>query len=160
MLSESITPADSVLNIGVTVDKSSNFKNTFIQNVSLLFIPYPRFSPNSPVYLTFRCQNHWNSSSKQHTWLLQFPALYYCKEGSSKTSTCTQLFGKGSPAFSSFFLPNTASEIIALARYTYRIIFKICPVTYQVLSSTQPAYLNSLLALAKNPRQFNQTINQ
>ena len=36
----------------------------------------------------------------------------------------------------------------------YGIIFKICTVTYQALSSKQPAYLHSLLTLARQPRQL------
>ena len=36
----------------------------------------------------------------------------------------------------------------------YRIIFKICTITYQALSSKQPAYLHSLLTPARQPRQF------
>ena len=36
----------------------------------------------------------------------------------------------------------------------YRIIFKICTITYQALSSKQPAYLHSLLTPARQPRQL------
>ena len=36
----------------------------------------------------------------------------------------------------------------------YRIIFKICAVTYQALSSNQPAYVHSRLTPAKQPRQL------
>ena len=36
----------------------------------------------------------------------------------------------------------------------YRIIFKICTIAYQALSSTQPAYLNSMLTPARNSRQL------
>ncbi|KAK2171264.1 hypothetical protein NP493_1083g00017 [Ridgeia piscesae] len=36
----------------------------------------------------------------------------------------------------------------------YRIIFKICTITYEALSSTQPAYLNSRLSPARNSRQL------
>ena len=34
----------------------------------------------------------------------------------------------------------------------YRIILKICTITYQALSSKQPAYLHSLLTPARQPR--------
>ena len=36
----------------------------------------------------------------------------------------------------------------------YRIIFKICTITYQALSSKQPAYLYSLLTPARQPRHL------
>ena len=39
----------------------------------------------------------------------------------------------------------------------YRIIFKICTTAYQALLSTQPAYLNSMLTPARNPRQLQST---
>ena len=39
----------------------------------------------------------------------------------------------------------------------YRIIFKICTIAYQALSSTQPAYLNSMLTPARNSRQLRST---
>ena len=36
----------------------------------------------------------------------------------------------------------------------YRIIFKICTITYQPLSSKQPAYLHSVFTPARQPRQL------
>ena len=39
----------------------------------------------------------------------------------------------------------------------YRIIFKTCTVAYQALSSTQPAYQNSMLTPARNSRQLRST---
>ena len=39
----------------------------------------------------------------------------------------------------------------------YRIIFKICTIAYQALSSTQPAYLNSMLTPTRNSRQLRST---
>ena len=36
----------------------------------------------------------------------------------------------------------------------YRIIVKICTITYQALPSKQPAYLHSLLTPARQPRQL------
>ena len=39
----------------------------------------------------------------------------------------------------------------------YRIIIKICTIAYQALSSTQPAYLNSMLIPAGNSRQVRST---
>ena len=39
----------------------------------------------------------------------------------------------------------------------YRIIFNICTIGYQALSSTQPTYLNSMLTPARNSRQLRST---
>ena len=39
----------------------------------------------------------------------------------------------------------------------YCIIFKICTIAYQAFSSTQPAYLNSMLTPARNSRQLRST---
>ena len=39
----------------------------------------------------------------------------------------------------------------------YRIIFKICTIAYQALSSTQSAYLNSMLTPARHSRQLRST---
>ena len=36
----------------------------------------------------------------------------------------------------------------------YRIIFKICTITYQAISTKQPAYLHSMLTPARQPRQL------
>ena len=36
----------------------------------------------------------------------------------------------------------------------YRIIFKICTITYQALSNKQPAYLHSMFIPARQPRQL------
>jgi len=39
----------------------------------------------------------------------------------------------------------------------YRIIFKMCTIVYQTLSTTNPAYLNSMLNPARNHRQLRST---
>ena len=57
ILSQSITPAASVLNLGVTFDENFNFKQHKLYRThvaGVFFLPYPRSSPYSPVNLTFR----------------------------------------------------------------------------------------------------------
>ena len=39
----------------------------------------------------------------------------------------------------------------------YRIIFKICTISYQALASKQPTYLNSMLTPARNSRELRST---
>ena len=45
-------------------------------------------------------------------------------------------------------------KLLHLLPVQYRIIFKICTITYQALLSKQPAYLHSLLTPARQPRQL------
>ena len=54
ILSQSITPAASALNLGVMFDENFNFKH-HIENMSLFFTISAIFWPYSPVYITFRC---------------------------------------------------------------------------------------------------------
>ena len=72
---------------------------------------------------------------------MKFPPLRYCKQGYNKISTCQIFFDKGS------------HEISALTPYALsHNFFRICTTTYQALSSTQPTYLTSMLAPARNSR--------
>ncbi|KAK2186056.1 hypothetical protein NP493_204g05000 [Ridgeia piscesae] len=59
ILNQSITPAASVLNLGVTFLENFNFKQhiQLSKTCRCCFFPYPRSSPYSPVYITFRVQN-------------------------------------------------------------------------------------------------------
>ena len=72
---------------------------------------------------------------------MKFPPLRYCKQGYSKISTCQ------------FFLDKGSHEISALTPYALsHNFFRICTTAYQALSSTQPTYLTSMLAPARNSR--------
>ena len=53
--------------------------------------------------------------------------------------------------------PRFSRSVPLLKSLHYRIIFKICTIAYQTLSSTQPAYLNSMLTPARNSRQLRST---
>ena len=66
------------------------------------------------------------------------------------------MLGKDSHAFSLFFSLSGPSEITALAPFALSQYFQdlICTIAYQALSSTQPAYLNSMLAPARHSRQL------
>ena len=52
ILSHNVTPAASLLNLGVTFYENVNFKQFISNRYPLLILPYPR---SSPVYLTFLC---------------------------------------------------------------------------------------------------------
>ena len=120
----------------------------------LLFSPYPRSSPYSPVYFTFRSQNHCNNYSKQQTWLLQFPPFQYYKQRYNNTLPCSKLCDNGSYAFYSFLRSVPLLKSFHWLPVHYRIIFKICTMTYQTLSSTHPIYQNTMFAPARNSRQL------
>ena len=76
----------------------------------------------------------------------------------SKTSTCWKFFGKWGHAFSLLFLLTVPLlKSLHWLPVHYRIILKICKVAYQALSSTLPAYLNSMLTPARNSRQLRST---
>ena len=94
--------------------------------MSLLCLPYPRSSPYSPVYITFRSQIHCNS-------------VQHC-------------FARVVTRTTRFYSLSAASEIIALAPYALCIIFKICAMIY--LSSTYQVYQNTMLALTRNSLQL------
>ena len=119
ILSQSITSAASVLNLGVTFDDNFNFK----QHISK----------------TCRCCFYHIRDLRR---IRRFISLSVAKTNS--------------------LLHNTASKDIAklqrvqncLARV---VIFKICTIAYQALSSTQPAYINSILTPARNSRQLRST---
>ena len=132
ILSQSITPAASVLNIGVKFNENFNFKQHISKTSRCCFYNIMIFAVFAGLY-HFLLLNHRNSSSKQHTWLLQFPPLQYRKQGYSKTSACPKWFSKGSHAFSSFFSLSAAPKIIALATCALSDHF---PNLYTSLSST------------------------
>ena len=92
--------------------------------------------------------------------VLTFPKVYmeykphYCSTGHLETSTvqhCLARVFTRSPRFS-HSVPLLKSLHWLPVRY--RIIFMICTITYQALSSKQPAYLHSLLTHARQPRQL------
>ena len=69
--------------------------------------------------------------------------LQRVQNGLARVVTPSPLFSRSVPLLKSLhWLP-----------VRYHIIFKICTITYQVLSSKQPAYLHSMLTPARQPRQ-------
>jgi len=99
--------------------KASVSNNILYWTSVAVVLPHPRSSPYSPIYRTFFSQTCCNSFINHQAWLLQLHHLHYCKQGYSKMSTCSKLFGMGRHAFSVlFFSHRAASEIIALAPCT------------------------------------------
>ena len=89
---------------------------------------------------------------------LKFSSTFFSdKQGYSKTSACPTLFSKGSQHYPRFSRSEPLLKSLHWLPVHYRIIFKICTIAYQALSSMQPAYLNSMLAPARNSRQLRST---
>ena len=111
IVSQSITPATSVLNLGVTFDENFNFKQHISKTCRCCFY-HIRDLCRIRRFLSL-------SVAKTIATALVSSRLDYCnslrKQGHSKTSACPKLFSKGSHSFSSFFSLSAASKIIALA---------------------------------------------
>ena len=126
ILSQSITPAASVLKLWVTCDEN---KTAILNNTSKtyrIFFTISALFACSPIYLTVHCQNHCSSSTKQQTLPLQFPPLQYCKQGHSKTLTCPKLLGNSSHAFFPFFRSMPPLKSLHCFPMHFRFISKIC----------------------------------
>ena len=146
-LKQSTTPATSVLNLGVKVDDKKQFQSTHIEQMSLLFLPYPRSSLYSLVYLTFRNQTHCNSFSKQSR------RPDYCNYLPYNTANkdIAKLQSIQNPLV---FSLSVAAEFIALAPCALSHYFQGL---YKNLSSpliNTTTYLNSMLTPARYSRQL------
>ena len=160
ILSQNITPAASGLNIGVTFDENFNFKQH-----------------NNIISKTWRCCFYHIRDLRR---IRRFRSLSVAQ--TIATALVTSILD-----YCNSLLYNTANKDIAklqrvqscLARVVmrsprfsrsvpllkslhwlpvhYRIIFKICTIAYQALSSTKPEYLNSMLTPARNSRQLRST---
>ena len=106
----------------------------YLTNVVAAFITFVTYLSYSPVCLAV---------AKTIATALISSRLHYCNSLHHNIALkdilklqCAKLFGKDNYLVSLFllhWLPNL-----------YRFIFKICTITYQALSSRQPAYLHSL----------------
>ena len=160
MLSQNFTPAVSARNLGVTFANNLNFRQHILQTCCCCFyhVQDLRRTCRSlavakklwqlhllAVHLTIAIPfiiiynvNYINNNLK-YILKLQLVQNYL-----ARVVTRSPCFSHSVPLLKSLhWLP-----------VQYRIIFKICTITYEVLSSKQPAYLNSLLTPARQPRQL------
>ena len=154
VLNQSITPAASDLHLGVTFDENFIFKH---------------------ISKTCRCfkKNHIRrirrfvslSVAKTIATALVSSRLDYCNSliynfankdiaTLQRVQNCLARIVTRSPRF---FRSVPLLKSLHWLPVHYRINFKICTITYQTLLSTQPAYLNSMLIPARNPRQLRST---
>ena len=157
ILSQSITPATSFLNLGVTFDENFNFKQHISKTCRCCFY-HIRDLRRIRRFLSL-------SVAKTIATALVSSRLDYCNSLLYNTANkdiaklqrvqnCLARVVTRSPRFSRS-VPLLKS--LHWLPVHYRIIFKICTITYQALSSTQPAYLNSMLTPARNSRQLRST---
>ena len=159
ILSQSITPAASVLNLGVTVDENFNFKQHFFLSKTCRCCFYHiRDLRRIRRFISL-------SVAKTIATALVSTRLDYCNSLLYNTANkdiaklqpiqnCLARVVTRSPRFS-------RSEPLLKSLHWLpvhcRIIFKICTIAYLALSSTQPAYLNSMLTPTRNSRQLRST---
>ena len=156
ILSQNITPAASARNLGVTFDKNFNFRqqNIIYQTCRCCFY-HMRDLRRIRRYMSL-------SVAKTIATALVSSRLDYCNsllhniaiKDNTKLQR-VQIFLAGvvtrSPRFSRS-VPLLKSLHWPSVRH--RIIYKICTITYQALSTKNPAYLHSMLTSARQPRQF------
>ena len=130
-------------------------RDCILKNLSLLCLPYPRTMSYSLVYNFISLSFVKTNNNKQHTWLLQFSSLQYCKQGYiaklQRVQNCLARVVMRSTRFSRS-VPLLKS--LNWLPVHYRIIFKVWPIAYQTLSSTEPPYLNSMPTPARNSTQL------
>ena len=152
ILSQSITPAASVLNLGVTFDENFNFKEQISKTCRCCFY-HIRDLRRIRRFISL-------SVAKTIATALVTSRLDYCNSLLYNTANkdiaklqrvqnCLARVVTRSPRFS--------CSVPLLKSLHYRIIFKICTIVYQALSYTQPAYLNFMLTPARNSRQLRST---
>ena len=157
ILNQSVTPAPSVSNLGVNFDESFNFKQHISKTCRCCFY-HIRDLRRIRRFVSL-------SVAKTIATALVSSRLDYCNSLLYNTANkdvarlqcvqnCLARIVTRSPRFSSS-VPFLKS--LHWLPVHYRIIFKICIISYQALASKQPTYLNSMLTPARNSRELRST---
>ena len=154
--SQNITSAASAKNLGVTFDKNFNFRQHISQTCRCCFY-HIRDLHRIRRYMSL-------SITKTIATALVSSRLDYCNSllhniaikditKLQRVQNCLARVVTRSPRFSHSLLLLKSLHWLPVR---YRIIFKICTIIYQALSTKQPAYLHSMLtpARARHPRQL------
>ena len=153
ILSQSITPAASVLNLGVTFDENFNFKQHISKTCRCCFHhirDLRRIRRFLSLSVDKTIATALVSSRLDYCNSLLYNTAYKDIAKLQRVQNCLARVVTRSPRFSRS-VPFLKSPV------HYRIIFKMCTIAYQALSSTQPAYLNSMLTPTRNSRQLRLT---
>ena len=154
ILNQTIIPAASANNLGVTFDKNFNFRQHISQTCRCCFY-HIRDLRRIRRYMSL-------SVAKTIATALVSSRLDYCNSllhniaikditKLQRVQNCLARVVTRSPRFSR---PVPLLKSLHWLPVRYRIIFKICTITYQALSTKQPAYLHSMLTPARQPRQL------
>ena len=154
ILSQNITPAASVLYLGVTFHENFNFKQHIsktcrccfyhIRNLRRIRRLISRFVAKTIATALVTSTRDYSYSLLYNTANKDIAKLQRVQFFLAKVVTRSPRFCRSVPLLKSLhWLP-----------VHYRIIFKICTRAYQALSPTQPAYLNAMLTPARNSRQL------
>ena len=154
ILSQNITPAASTRNLGVTFDNNFNFRQHISQMCRCClyhirdlrrFRRYMSLSVAKTIVTALVGSRLDYCNSLLHNIAIKdITKLQHVQNYLARVVTRSPRFSRSVPLLKSLhWLP-----------VRYRIIFKICTITYQALSSKQPAYLHSMLTPARQPRQL------
>ena len=150
ILSQSITPDASVLNLGLTFDGNLNFKQHISKTCRCCFYHIRDLR---------RIRRFISLSVAKTIATALVSRLDYCNSllynTANKSKNClARVAATRSPRFSRS-VPLLKS--LHWLPVHYRIIFKICTIAYQALPSTQLASINSMLTPTRNSRQVRST---
>ena len=145
----SITPAASVFNLGVTFDENFNFKQHISKTCHCCFY-HIRDLRRIHQFISL-------SVAKTIATALVSSRLDYCNsllyntanKDIAKLQRVQNWLARVVPRSPNFSRSVLLLKSLHWLPVHYRIIFMICTISYQALSSTQPAYLNSMLTPAR-----------
>ena len=154
MLSQNFTPAISARNLGVTFDNNFNLRQHITQTCHCCFYRihdlcrirrYMSFAVAKTIATALVSSRPDYCNSLYHNIalkdILKLQRVQYCL---ARVITRSRRFSHSAPLLESWHWLHVR----------HLIIFKICTITHQALSSKQPAYLHSLLTPARQPRQL------
>ena len=153
MLSHNFTPTVSARNLIVTFDNNKNFRQHISQTCRYCFYHirdlrrirrYMYFVVAKTIAALVSSRLDY-CNSRYHNISLKDILKLHC------VHNCLTMVVIRSPHF---FNSVPLLKSLHWLPVRYRIMFKICTITYQALSSKQPAYLHSLLTPARQPRQL------
>ena len=154
ILSQNITPTASARNLGVIFDKNFNFRQHISQMCRCCFYHihdlrrirrYMSLSVTKTIATALVSSSLDYCNSLLHNIAIKdITKLQHVQIFLARVVARSPRFSRSVPLLKSLhWLP-----------VRYRIIFKICTITYQALSTKQLAYLHSMLTPARQPRQL------
>ena len=148
MQSQNFTPAVSARNLGVTFDNNFYIRQHISQTCHCCF-----YHIRDLHRMSFAVAKN-IATALVSSRLDYCNSLYYIALEDILKLQCVQNYLARVATQSPHFSHSVLLKSLHWLPVQYRIIFKICTITYQALSSKQPAYLYSLLTPARQPREL------